>query len=297
MFGMNEIVGKKHFTDAPKDTLTVTSRFFTLQGEGPYRGMPAYFVRLAKCNLQCSFCDTYFDSGEVQSFDKIFSDANAEIEKFFRQRDIPVPEWARAGPMRKIVLVVSGGEPTLQSNLTSFLIRAKDHFFYTQIESNGTVPIDLPRSTTFVVSPKCLEKKVGDEAHAVRYLEPKQEMLDRADCLKFVMCAPELEQFAAYSEVPQWAREWSRRTGKSVFVSPMNIYLREPQRARELRAQKQLSEISISERSAVDETISFWEQGLLDMPRNQRNHEYTAEYAMKNGFILNLQIHLYASLP
>jgi len=30
---------------------------------------------------------------------------------------------------------------------------------------------------------------------------------------------------------------------------------------------------------------------------NQRNHEFTAEYAMTYGFILNLQIHLFASLP
>jgi 7-carboxy-7-deazaguanine synthase len=440
MFGMNSITGKAYFRDAPENTLTVTSRFFTLQGEGPYRGMPAYFVRLAKCNLNCHFCfvpstkilmgdgshksirdvklgdlvqswngkefepkpvtrlyqsisdqlvkiktetgevtwctpdhpflvgsgqwvpaknlnsnsilvdsdqnivtvrsvetykidsvevsdamgafdgvvynlevqdnhtyvannlvvhncDTYFDSGEVQSFDKIFSDANTEIEQFFLKRGLAVPSWAQPGPDRKIVLVMSGGEPTLQSNLSAFLVQAQDHFFQSQIESNGTVPIDLPRSTTFVVSPKCLEKKVGDEVHAVRYLEPKQEMLARADCLKFVMCAPEIKQFAAYSEVPDWAHEWSRNTGKPVFVSPMNMYLREPQRAREMRAQKQLDEITIAERSQIDETISFWEKGLLDMELNQRNHEFTAEYAMKHGFILNLQIHLYASLP
>jgi organic radical activating enzyme len=297
MFGMNEIVGRKYFENAPKETLTVTSRFFTLQGEGPYRGFPAYFVRLAKCNLNCHFCDTYFDSGEVQSYKQIFEDANTEIQSFFEKRGMAMPVWARPGPMRKIVLVVSGGEPTLQSNLSSFLVQAQDYFFYTQIESNGTVPIELPRSTTFVVSPKCLEKTQDGVTRAVRYLEPKQEMLERADCLKFVISAPEFEEYAAYSEVPDWAREWGQRTGKPVFVSPMNIYLREPQRARELRAQKQTSEITITERSALDETISFWEPGLLDMECNQRNHEYTAEYAMKHGFVLNLQLHLYASLP
>jgi organic radical activating enzyme len=297
MFGTNTITGKSYFRDAPKNTLTVTSRFFTLQGEGPYRGYPAYFVRLAKCNLKCGFCDTYFDSGEVQTYDKIFADANQEIQSFFEKRGMTTPAWALPGPMRKIVLVVTGGEPTLQDNLTEFLNQARNHFFYTQIESNGTVPIELPKATTFVVSPKCLEKKQGDTMVAVRYLEPRKEMLERADCLKFVVCAPEYEQFKVYSEVPDWARTWSKRTGKPVFVSPMNIYLREPQRARELRAEKQSGEITIAERSSLDETISFWESGLLDMAKNQRNHEYTAEYAMKHGFILNLQIHLFASLP
>jgi hypothetical protein len=52
----------------------------------------------------------------------------------------------------------------------------------------------------------------------------------------------------------------------------------------------------LEERSAVDEVISFWEEGLLDMKENQKNHEYAARYCAKHGHILNLQIHLYASL-
>ncbi|MDI1351528.1 MAG: hypothetical protein PSV35_01985 [bacterium] len=47
MFGTNEIVGKSYFKGAKSDELLVTSRFFTLQGEGPFRGHPAYFIRLA----------------------------------------------------------------------------------------------------------------------------------------------------------------------------------------------------------------------------------------------------------
>ena len=111
------------------------------------------------------------------------------------------------------------------------------------------------------------------------------------------MSVPESERFNPYSEIPQWAHEWRDRTGKDVFVSPMNMYRQEPQKAKQLRAEKQTGEISIAERSMYDEVISFWEEGLLDMKANQLNHEYTAEYAMRHGFILNLRIHLYASLP
>ena len=302
MFGMNEIVGQKYFKNAPENTLTVTSRFFTLQGEGPYRGVPAYFIRLAKCNLACSFCDTYFDSGDVQTFDHIFNDASSVIDEFFAKRNMETPEWAQLhwNKKRNMVLVMTGGEPTLQHNLVPFLEAAQYIFRYTQIESNGTIGTtikDLPESTTLVVSPKCLEKKINGVDTAIRYLEPKKEMLERADCLKFVMSVPESERFNPYSEVPQWALDWRDKTGKDVFVSPMNMYRQEPQKAKLLRAEKQDGVITITERSNVDEVISFWEEGLLDMPANQRNHEYTAEYAMKYGFILNLQIHLYASLP
>jgi organic radical activating enzyme len=56
MFGKNQVVGQKFFSSAANDTLFVTSMFWTLQGEGPYRGKPAFFIRLAKCNLDCHFC-------------------------------------------------------------------------------------------------------------------------------------------------------------------------------------------------------------------------------------------------
>lgn len=294
MFGMNEIVGQKFFKDAPVDQLLVTSRFYTLQGEGPFRGEPAFFLRLAKCNLACSFCDTYFDSGTWKSFDEILEESGHVITEFYTKRNMDVPAWAIAHPDRKIRLVITGGEPSLQSNLLPFMEKAKDIFEKIQIESNGIKVLEnLPSYVTLVVSPKCLEK----DGKAVKYLEPSRDMLERADCLKFVMCAPELGQFTPYAEVPHWAHRWSAKTGKPVFVSPMNIYLQEPKKAKELRAAKQESEITIEERSLVDETISFWEPGLLDMAKNQRNHEYAADYAMRHGFILNLQLHLFASLP
>lgn len=294
MFGLNQIIGKKYFDLAPKEHLLVTSRFYTLQGEGPFRGHPAYFIRLAKCNLACSFCDTYFDSGSWQSFTTLFEESDTVIGEFYKRRRMKVPAWADNLPRKNVVLVITGGEPSLQENLSSFLEYAGNYFTELQIESNGISVLDnLPANVTLVVSPKCSEK----DNIAIKYLSPNKKMLDRANALKFVMCAPEIDQFTPYSTVPDWAHQWAHDTGKPVFVSPMNIYLNEPKKAKELRAAKQLNEISIQERSETDETISFWEKGLLDMEKNQRNHEYAAEYVMKYGFILNLQIHLFASLP
>jgi hypothetical protein len=74
----------------------------------------------------------------------------------------------------------------------------------------------------------------------------------------------------------------------------MNIYNSEPQKSKQLRADT--NQITIEERSTVDEKISFWEEGLLDMKQNQANHEYAARYCSRNGFVMNLQIHLYCSL-
>lgn len=291
MFGLNAIVGKTFFKDAKEEELLVTSRFFTLQGEGPYRGQPAYFIRLAKCNLACSFCDTYFDSGDWRSFTSLLDEAAQVINDFFAKRSLSIPAWAEQEP-RNIVLVITGGEPSLQNNLSAFLDKAQHYFRNTQIESNGiSVLADMPASTTLVVSPKCLEKN----GQVVRYLEPNKDMLERADCLKFVMSAPEDEYYSPYSEVPHWAHDWAQKTGKPVFVSPMNIYKKEPQRVKSIRDEGR--DLTLEERSDINEVVSFWEPELLDLKKNQRNHEYAAEYCMKHGFTLNLQIHLFASLP
>jgi organic radical activating enzyme len=299
MFGHNQIVGEKYFKDAG-EKLFVTSIFYTLQGEGPYRGEPAVFVRLAKCNLACSWCDTFFDDGDWLTIEEIDARIEKTISDYF-EGDVPL--WARElwggvgvegdespmGPLKKreMVLVVTGGEPMLQKNLVPFLEYMNKRFDKTQIESNGTIVQNIPAETTLVVSPKCSEK----HGVAIKYLEPRPEMLARANCLKFVMSA---DAESPYSVVPDWALTWRQQTSNPVFVSPMNIYNSEPQKSKQLRANT--NQITLAERSTVDEVISFWEEGLLNMPENQKNHEYTARFCAKHGLILNLQIHLYASL-
>jgi 7-carboxy-7-deazaguanine synthase len=306
MFGTNEIVGKKYFRDAAADQMFVTSMFMTLQGEGPYRGEPAFFIRLAKCNLDCQFCDTFFDDGDWMTFDQIEERIEETIEQFYASKQMDRPAWTHhaikttdlgadsvveyrlGAPLRKkMVLVMTGGEPMLQDNIGPFLERTTAIFLKTQIESNGTMNTAIPASTTLVCSPKCLEK----QKVAVRYLKPRPEILERADCLKFVM---EADPESPYSDIPDWAHEWATRTGKDVFISPMNVYNSVPLESKKLRLTS--NSTTLLERSTIDEVVSFWEPDLLDMKANQVNHEYAAEFCVKHGFILNLQIHLYASL-
>ena len=280
-------------------------------------------------------CDTFFDDGQWLSIEEIEKLVDIEIDKFFTNKEMLVPQWAQykpqtfksdvqrnaapalkalsraleeqSGQKRKIVLVITGGEPTLQENLKQLLEWGEKHFYKTQIESNGLfVNSNVPASTTVVVSPKCREV----DNVAVEYFKPKQEMLDRANCLKFVMEANEwidninlggrifpgrkTIKNSPYATIPDWAHEWAAKTGKPVFVSPMNVYRQEPKRAKELRANN--GETTIEQRSDYDEVISFWEEGLLDMEANKRNHEWAARYAITHGFIFNVQIHLLASL-
>lgn len=290
MFGTNEIIGKKYFKDAPVDSLFVTSMFFTLQGEGPYAGQPALFIRLAKCNLDCSFCDTFFDDGDWMTFDEIEKKMYATINDFWNKQGKATPMWANNGfnSYPGVVLVMTGGEPLLQENITEFMRQQLTRFRAVQVESNGIPETEVPEGVTLVCSPKCIEKN----SVAIKYLTPSNTILDRADCLKFVMTA---DADSPYNNIPDWAHEWKRANPhKEIYCSPMNVYNSFPQKIKLLRAEK--GTITMAERSTVDEVISFWEPNLLDLKANQANHEYTGRYCVEHGLKLNLQMHLYASL-
>ena len=275
----------------------------TLQGEGPFRGKPAFFIRLAKCNLACSFCDTFFDDGDWMTFDQIEAAIEETINEYFTGDREPedgyptefVPNYACywtgtdhfSPKKREMVLVITGGEPMLQANLGPFLERMSQQFTDTQIESNGTLVQDIPPITTLVVSPKCAEK----HGKPTKYLSPKPEMLARANCLKFVMSA---DQDSPYATIPGWAHEWHAQGNGEIFISPMNIYNSQPQASKKIRAET--NQIEIAERSTVDEVISFWSDGLINMEQVQKNHEYTAKYCIQHGYTFNMQQHLFANL-
>jgi organic radical activating enzyme len=297
MFGTNEIIGKKFFKDAPAGALFVTSMFITLQGEGPYAGRPAFFIRLAKCNLACSFCDTFFDDGDWMSFEEINLKATKIIRDYYSSVETGLPAWVdtdgynKIGTFPNIVLVVTGGEPLLQKNLMDYLNYSKNNFGAMQIESNGTVDQDVPEHVTLVCSPKCAEKG----GIATKYLAPTELILKRADCLKFVMSS---NQDSPYSSIPDWAHNWkytqSRNQDAEIYISPMNIYNTFPQKIKILHAEN--GKISMDQRSTVDEKINFFEPGLLNMEQIAKNHEYVGQYCMKYGFRMNMQMHLFANL-
>lgn len=217
-------------------------------------------------------CDAYFDSGDWIALD----DLKEQIVKIVNENDKKTDD---------LVFVVTGGEPMLQKNVVPLLEWANTIFYTTQMESNGLLTQPIPPQTYLVVSPKCNEK-------TNKYYKLPKATLERVDCFKFVMSA---DQNSPYSQIPEWALSWKEANlFRTIYVSPMNVYNKEPQKARELRATK--NSTTMEERSTIDETVSFWEDGLLNMEVNKANHEYAARYCLKHNLIFNLQLHLYAGL-
>ncbi len=144
-------------------TLDVTEIFTSIQGEGPFMGRPAAFVRLSGCvKPLCPWCDTKhaWEPGE----------------------SIPVATVAdKVSSLGNDLVVITGGEPFLQwasglKHLEALLIKKG---LTVQYETSGKILIPSESKGFKVCSPKHLD----DRWHYV------QENSLRADCFKFVVKA------------------------------------------------------------------------------------------------------------
>ena len=103
----------------------------TFQGEGPSLGRQATFLRLAMCNLKCTWCDTRY-TWDWQRYNK--SD-EVHVMSF---TDLQFKIMDHRGPYTDM-LVVSGGEPMLQGvNLARYL-KQDWNWGRIEFETNGTI--------------------------------------------------------------------------------------------------------------------------------------------------------------
>ena len=122
--------------------IKVSEIFTSFQGEGPYIGTPATFLRLYGCNLNCQWCDTDISTYEMLSVDDVAEILITQME--FNNINL---------------LVITGGEPTLQMEEIKRLIKALPDDIKIQLETNGSIFEYLPE-IEYVISPKEDKEKV-----------------------------------------------------------------------------------------------------------------------------------------
>lgn len=145
--------------------------FYTLQGEGVTAGVPTVFLRLATCNLTCTWCDTKY-TWDWENFEyekEVMSASVDDIAKRILEYDCPH-------------LVITGGEPLMQQRELAPLARSlRDKGFFLEVETNGTLA-PLPEIVECIsqwnVSPKLANsgndrdhREVPDALKAFRDLE------------------------------------------------------------------------------------------------------------------------------
>ncbi|MGI0070762.1 MAG: 7-carboxy-7-deazaguanine synthase QueE [Thermoplasmata archaeon] len=140
--------------------------FHSVQGEGPLTGVRTSFVRTARCNLRCSWCDTAYSFGPGQ------------------ERSIPslLREVARH---RTHHVCLTGGEPLLQSDSVRLVRAFSRRGLTTVIETGGSLDVSpyltVPR-VVLSVDVKCPSSKMEGKNRWANL-----PLLRAGDVLKFVI--------------------------------------------------------------------------------------------------------------
>lgn len=107
--------------------MKVVEIFDSIDGEGLRTGQTATFIRLAGCNLRCSYCDTLyalFDESEPCEYtemtvDEVLGKVNMSFER----------------------VTLTGGEPLLHEESVELVNRLTENGVEVNIETNGAVDI------------------------------------------------------------------------------------------------------------------------------------------------------------
>lgn len=103
--------------------LPIMEAFYSIQGEGYHVGRPAYFIRLAGCDVGCVWCD-------------VKESWNREDHTVYPVEDI-VDGLRESGAN---FCVITGGEPAMY-DLAELTLAIKDLGIYIAIETSGAYPI------------------------------------------------------------------------------------------------------------------------------------------------------------
>jgi organic radical activating enzyme len=165
--------------------------FASLQGEGHSMGQPCAFVRLSRCNLACTWCDTAY-TWRFTGDNRPHRD-NVHYERKANQVTLSEEEVAeRIRALGKERLVVTGGEPLLQAPALTRLLELLPGMII-EVETNATIA-PPPALDVLVgqynVSPKLAHS--GNPAELALIPERLAEWAENPRAwFKFVIAGPE----------------------------------------------------------------------------------------------------------
>lgn len=148
------------------ERLRVIEVYTSVQGESSFVGLPCVFVRLAGCNLRCTWCDsTYtFKGGEPRAIDDVVAEVVAT--------GVPLVE-------------LTGGEPLVHRQAIPLLQRLCDRGLTVLLETSGSRDIGpVPDPVHIILDLKCPDS--GEERANLWSNIPK---LRKKDEVKFVIAS------------------------------------------------------------------------------------------------------------
>lgn len=241
--------------------LDVVDIFYTIQGEGPYAGRPAVFVRLAGCNLNCPSCDTDYTTGRtMMTIEEILKKI---LELWSATKQMKVGKYESSAGVGGLV-VITGGEPFRQQIQPLCFALLSRTWFTIQVESNGTLFQNWNRSPGV---PELQKDFVWNSPRVTVVVSPKTGEITTAIqrfCrhLKYVVSADNIDHIDGLPHTTlgrsnRVARPWPEFAG-TIYVQPL------------------------------DE---------CDLDKNRANTEAAVRSCMKHGYTLCLQLHKTLNLP
>jgi len=144
--------------------LTVFEIYPSIQGESTHAGRPCVFVRLAACDLRCSWCDTpyAFTGGQKMAVADVLA----------RVAGLGVP-----------LVELTGGEPLLQKEAIPLMAALIGAGHDVLLETGGHLSVaDVPAPVVRIVDVKC-----PGSGEAAKMHWPNLDLLQPHDEVKFVL--------------------------------------------------------------------------------------------------------------
>lgn len=140
--------------------------YTSVQGESTFVGLPCVFVRLAGCNLRCTWCDSEFTfkGGEHRHIDDVVAEVVAE--------GVPLVE-------------VTGGEPLVHRQAPLLMERLLDAGLQVLLETSGSRDISVVPDGVHII----MDLKAPDSGESEANLWSNLAHLDANDEIKIVVAS------------------------------------------------------------------------------------------------------------
>ncbi len=147
-------------------TLLVSETFTSIQCESTYIGRPCFTIRLATCNLNCTYCDTRYALNAADA------------------KECSVEELVSMAVVSGVSFVeIAGGEPLFQKNTCLLAKELHKNNFTVLLETNGSLSVsDVPRGVIKIIDCKC-----PSSGESEKMLFENFYLLKKEDEVKFIM--------------------------------------------------------------------------------------------------------------
>lgn len=176
------------------EDLNVIEIFASVQGETTRTGLPTTFVRLASCNLRCSWCDTAYSFG----------------------RGNPLPISAIINKIKDMGckhVCVTGGEPLLQNHVHLLMKQLCDAGYVINLETGGSLSIEAVDPRVHII----LDVKCPGSDMSHKNYWPNLDLIKPADEVKFVILNRQDYEFS--KEICSKHQLWKRT---EILFSPVH---------------------------------------------------------------------------